>query len=65
MVARFVRDEEVPGSNPGSPTSMIKEGTVVVPSFVSEDFRFVWYLSGRRGRVELALKHYLEVLLVA
>ncbi len=32
MVARYVRDVEVPGSNPGSPTSTIKKGTERCPS---------------------------------
>jgi hypothetical protein len=32
MVARYVRDVEVPGSNPGSPTRIFKRGTVRCPS---------------------------------
>ena len=32
MVARYVRDVEVPGSNPGSPTRVLKRGTVRCPS---------------------------------
>ena len=31
MVARYVRDVEVPGSNPGSPTSTLKRGTIRCP----------------------------------
>ena len=35
MVARYVRDVEVPGSNPGSPTSKSRRGTQRYPFFVS------------------------------
>ncbi len=34
MVARYVRDVEVPGSNPGSPTSILKKGHQSVPLFL-------------------------------
>ena len=37
MVARYVRDVEVPGSNPGSPTRIIKRGTIWCPSFIPND----------------------------
>ena len=36
MVARYVRDVEVPGSNPGSPTSKSRRGTFRYPFFVSK-----------------------------
>ena len=35
MVARYVRDVEVPGSNPGSPTSRSTRGTQRYPFLVS------------------------------
>ena len=37
MVARYVRDVEVPGSNPGSPTRIIKRGTIWCPSSYREN----------------------------
>ena len=38
MVARYVRDVEVPGSNPGSPTRKLKKGTLRCPSSYSSRF---------------------------
>ena len=52
MVARYVRDVEVPGSNPGSPTSKSKRGTPRYPFFVPrllDRIAFIEELEGTYG----------------
>ena len=64
MVARYVRDVEVPGSNPGSPTSTLKKrGTSGCPSSFVRGFDLLGI--GRvMERVEFHHAHYVEVILV-
>ena len=51
LVARFVRDEEVPGSNPGSPTNTALD---------QEPINVIWQSVARRVRGELVdqLRHF-------
>ena len=56
MVARYVRDVEVPGSNPGSPTSISRRGYRTVPLFLSRSLDYAAFIEEKDKSTGLVLE---------